>query len=112
MSLIILRYEGAYFEPFINLPPRALKDYFKVITDPLSFKKFQKAIKGAIKGYRGRGGATSGTSEFKTWNAFEEKAKLLWTNAYFYNEEGSEIYALAQELEVRPRPNLFLNPPG
>lgn len=96
MILIIFRYEGAYFEPFINLPPRALKDYFKVITDPLSFKKFQKAI----KGYRGRGGA-SGTSEFKSWNAFEEKAKLLWTNAYFYNEEGSEIYALAQELEVR-----------
>lgn len=90
------RYEGAYFEPFVNLPPRALKDYFKVITDPLSFKKFQKSI----KGYQGRGGPT-GTSEFKTWAAFEEKAKLLWNNAYFYNEEGSDIYALAQELEVR-----------
>ncbi len=27
--------------------------------------------------------------------------KLLWENAYYYNEEGSDIYELAQELEVR-----------
>lgn len=51
------------------------------------------------KGIQGRSDAT-GVSEFKTWAAFEEKATLLWTNAYFYNEEDSEIYALAQELEV------------
>ncbi len=51
------------------------------------------------KGVHGRGDAT-GVSDFKTWAAFEEKSKLLWNNAYFYNEEGSEIYELAQELEV------------
>ncbi|KAL7811234.1 Bromodomain-containing protein [Trichoderma aethiopicum] len=87
-------YDDAYFEPFINLPPRALRDYYKVITDPLSIKKLQKLVKGV----QGRNDAT-GVSEFKSWNAFEEKAKLLWTNAYFYNEEGSDIYVLAQELE-------------
>ncbi|KAF4467799.1 polybromo-1 [Fusarium albosuccineum] len=87
-------YEDAYFEPFINLPPRALKDYYKVITDPLSIKKLQKMVKGMHSR-----GETTGASDFKTWSAFGEKAKLLWTNAYFYNEEGSEIYALAQELE-------------
>ncbi|KAF4980154.1 hypothetical protein FZEAL_3773 [Fusarium zealandicum] len=87
-------YDDAYFEAFINLPPRSLKDYFKVITDPVSIKKLQKMV----KGIRGRG-ETTGTSDFKSWNAFEEKSKLLWTNAFFYNEEGSEIYALAQELE-------------
>ncbi|PNY28280.1 Chromatin structure-remodeling complex subunit rsc1 [Tolypocladium capitatum] len=86
-------YEG-YFEPFYNLPPRALKDYYRVITDPLSLKKLQKSIKGV----HGRGEAT-GVSDYKSWSAFEEKSKLLWTNAYFYNEEGSEIYDLAQELE-------------
>lgn len=87
-------YDDAYFEPFINLPPRALKDYYKVITDPLSIKKLQKMVKGV----HGRGDVT-GTSNFKTWGAFQEKSTLLWTNAFFYNEEGSEIYTLAQELE-------------
>lgn len=61
----------------------------------MSIKKLQKLVKGV----QGRNDAT-GVSEFKSWNAFEEKAKLLWTNAYFYNEEGSDIYVLAQELEV------------
>ena len=79
----------------MNLPPRALKDYYKVISDPVSIKKLQKLVKGV----HGRG-EVSGSSGFKTWSAFGDKAKLLWTNAYFYNEEGSEIYALAQELEV------------
>jgi hypothetical protein len=93
---MLFSYEDAYFEPFINLPPRSLRDYFKVIADPLSIKKLQKMVKGV----HGRGDV-SGTSDFKTWNALEDKSKLLWTNAYFYNEEGSEIYALAHELEVR-----------
>ena len=88
-------YDDAYFEPFVNLPPRALRDYYRIITDPLSLKKLQKMVKGVV----GRGEMT-GVSEFKSWSAFEEKSKLLWTNAYFYNEEGSEIYTLAQELEV------------
>ncbi|PHH91344.1 hypothetical protein CDD83_806 [Cordyceps sp. RAO-2017] len=86
-------YEG-YFEPFHNLPPRSLRDYYRVVSDPLSLKKLQKMVKGV----HGRGD-NSGTSDFKSWGAFEEKSKLLWTNAYYYNEEGSEIYELAQELE-------------
>lgn len=65
------------------------------MTDPLSLKKLQKLVKGV----HGRNDST-GVSDFKSWSAFAEKSKLLWTNAYFYNEEGSEIYALAQELEV------------
>ncbi|KAF4898030.1 Chromatin structure-remodeling complex subunit rsc4 [Colletotrichum fructicola] len=84
----------AYFEPFVNLPPRALKDYYRVIKEPISIKKLQKSVKGV----KGRNEAT-GTSEFKNWAAFEESASLLWKNACFYNEEGSEIYELAQELK-------------
>ncbi|KAL6919547.1 hypothetical protein FSST1_003573 [Fusarium sambucinum] len=87
-------YDGPYFEAFINLPPRSLKEYYKVISDPMSLRKLQRAV----KGMHGRGGST-GVSDFKSWAAFEEKAKLLWTNAYFFNEEGSEIYSVAQELE-------------
>uniref|UniRef100_A0A0B7K5B8 Bromo domain-containing protein n=1 Tax=Bionectria ochroleuca TaxID=29856 RepID=A0A0B7K5B8_BIOOC len=87
-------YDSPYFEPFVNLPPRALKDYYKMVSDPLSLRKLQKIVKGV----QGRGNPTN-VSEFKSWAQFEEKAKLLWANAYFYNEEGSDIYVLAQELE-------------
>lgn len=79
----------------MNLPPRSLRDYYRVITDPLSLKKLQKEVLGV----QGRGDPT-GVSDFKGWNALAERSKLLWNNAYFYNEEGSEIYDLAQELEV------------
>ena len=83
-----------YFEPFINLPPRSLKDYYRVISEPLSLRKLQKLVNGTL------GKNDNGVSEFKTWAALEEKASLLWRNAYYYNEEGSDIYELGRELEV------------
>lgn len=89
------RDEWAYFEPFMNLPPRALKDYYQLIEEPISLKKLQKLVKGV----HGRGDAT-GVSDFKSWAAFEEKASLLWENAFYYNEEGSEISEMAKELKV------------
>lgn len=52
-----------------------------------------------MKGIHGRG-EKSGITEYKTWAAFEEKASLLWQNAYFYNEDGSDIAEMAKELEV------------
>lgn len=42
----------------------------------------------------------NGVSDFKSWAALEDKASLLWRNACYYNEEGSDIYELARELEV------------
>lgn len=79
----------------MNLPPRSLKDYYQVIKEPLSLKKLQKLV----KGIHGRG-ERSGVTEYKSWAAFEEKASLLWQNAYFYNEDGSDIADMAKELEV------------
>ncbi|KIH89296.1 bromodomain protein [Sporothrix brasiliensis 5110] len=90
-----------YFEPFFNLPPRTLKDYFQVIKDPLSIKKLQKLVKG-IRSRTDR----SGVSEYKSWAAFEEKASLLWENAYYYNEDGSPIANMAKELEKMFRDEL------
>jgi hypothetical protein len=72
-----------------------LKDYYRIVSDPLSLKKLQKLVLGVQSRQE-----VTGISEFKTWAAFEEKSKLLWENAYYYNEEESEIYALAKELEV------------
>lgn len=42
-------------------------------------------------------------TEFKSWAAFEDKAKLLWENAYYYNEDGSVIANIAKDLEVSDR---------
>lgn len=84
-----------YFEPFIYLPPRSLKDYYEVIAEPLSLKKLQKQV----RGQHGRSEATY-VSDFKGWSAFEDQASLIWKNAYHYNEDGSDIFTMAQELEV------------
>jgi hypothetical protein len=88
--------EYIYFDPFVFLPPRSLKDYYEIIAEPLSLKGLQKQV----RGQRGRGEAT-GISEFKSWSAFEDQASLIWKNAYHYNEDGSDIFSLAQEIEVR-----------
>lgn len=92
-SMLTGQHSDPYFLDFINLPPRSFKDYFAVITEPLSLKGLQKLVKGIY----GRASPT-GVSEFKSWAAFEEKASLLWNNAHYYNEEGSVIYDLATEL--------------
>ncbi|KAI1136118.1 Bromodomain-containing protein [Hypoxylon sp. FL0543] len=86
--------EYPYFEPFIYLPPRTLKDYFEIIAEPMSLKALQKQV----RGQHGRGPAT-GVSDFKHWAAFEDQASLIWKNAYHYNEDGSDIFLMAQELE-------------
>ena len=88
--------EYATFEPFVNLPPRTLKDYYQVITHPVSLKGLQKRV----RGNHGRGGST-GVSDFKNWRALEEETEKIWHNAWHYNEDGSDIAVLAQELEVR-----------
>ena len=82
------------FEEFYDLPPRSLKDYYKAVRNPISLTGLQKRVKGVGKK------AELGVSEFKSWTAFEEEASNLWKNAYFYNEDGSEIFVRAQALEV------------
>jgi hypothetical protein len=79
-----------------------LKDYYQLIDEPMSLKKLWRAIKGMV----GRAGAT-GVSEFKSWAALEEKASLLWNNAFYYNEEGSEIFELAKELKVSQKTAVY-----
>jgi hypothetical protein len=82
------------FQPFLNLPTRALKDYYQVIKNPMSLSAVQKKVRGVI----GRNPPT-GFTELKSWNAFESDMSLIWTNAQIYNEDGSDIYNLANELK-------------
>ena len=80
---------------FIQLPSRTLVDYYKIIKHPVSLKALQKQVRGA-KGHAPPKGATL----LKSWNAFEEEASYIWRNAREYNEDGSEIVRLADQLEV------------
>jgi len=84
------------FFPFVNLPARKLEDYYKLIRHPLSLKGIAKRT----RGIHGRA-PPSGVTEFKTWDQFEAEFSFIWRNAYAYNEDGSELYNLAAELEVR-----------
>ena len=81
--------------PFINLPSRNLREYYRVIKHPVSLKIVQRAVQGV----KGRDKPT-GISNFKSWATFEEEASCIWKNAYHYNEDGSDISEAARVLEV------------
>lgn len=85
----------AIFQPFLNLPTRALKDYYQLIKDPMSLSAIKKKVQGVV----GRE-APTGHTLFKSWDAFENAMSLVWKNARIYNEDGSELYNLSVELEV------------
>ncbi|PMD38186.1 Bromodomain-containing protein-like protein [Hyaloscypha variabilis F] len=83
------------FQPFVELPSKLdLPDYYLVIPNPIDLKSFRKRVKGV----HGKQAATH-ISEFKSWAAFEEAASYLWRNAFLYNEDGSDIFVLAKELQ-------------
>ncbi|KAH6638230.1 Bromodomain-containing protein [Boeremia exigua] len=84
----------AIFQPFLNLPTRALKDYYQLIKDPMSLAAIKKKVQGVV----GRD-APTGHTLFKSWDAFESAMSLVWSNARIYNEDGSELYNLSLELE-------------
>ncbi|GAB7354703.1 hypothetical protein MBLNU459_g5120t1 [Dothideomycetes sp. NU459] len=91
------------FQPFVNLPPRSLTDYYHVIRKPVSLTALRKKT----RGQHGREPPTMQT-DFKTWDAFEDEASYIWTNAREYNEDGSDMYTLAGELEEHFKRKLAL----
>ena len=66
-----------------------------MIPNPMSLTLLQKRVKGANSKKD-----VARVSEFKTWVAFEEEASFLWKNAWHYNEDSSDIYALATTLKA------------
>ncbi|CAD6589031.1 MAG: hypothetical protein ASARMPREDX12_003568 [Alectoria sarmentosa] len=86
--------DQAIFAPFIHLPPRTLVDYYKVTKHPVSLKSVQKLVRG-IKGRE----PPTGSTFLKSWHAFEEEASYVWKNARDYNEDGSDLFVLSEELE-------------
>ncbi|KAF4556057.1 Chromatin structure-remodeling complex subunit rsc4-like protein [Elsinoe fawcettii] len=82
------------YQPFFNLPPRSLTDYFQLIKRPVCLKSLQKRA----RGQHGRETPT-GITDFKTWDAFEDEVSLIWKNAQEYNEDGSDMFNLAEEFK-------------
>lgn len=62
-----------------------------------------------MDGEHGRNEHT-GITDFKSWDAFEEEISFIWRNAKDYNEDGSEMYELAGQLEVGISLAFFLRP--
>lgn len=87
----------------MNLPSRKLEDYYKIIRHPVSLKSVQKRT----LGIHGRKDPSTGSTDFKSWDAFEEEVSFIWRNCREYNEDGSEMYELAGEFEVCPLPRLI-----
>jgi len=60
------------------------------------------SLSGVKKRTVGRHGreAPTGITDFKSWDAFEQEVSFIWKNARTYNEDGSDMYNLAGELEV------------
>lgn len=58
-----------------------------------------KGVQKKIRGVQGREKPT-GVSLYRTWQSFAEDISRIWNNARLYNEDGSEISLLADELEV------------
>ncbi|KAI9714229.1 MAG: hypothetical protein M1812_006450 [Candelaria pacifica] len=81
--------------PFHKLPPQQLRDYYSLIKRPVSLNSIHKKI----QGFHGREKPTVSKSLFQSWASFEEEISFIWLNAKDYNEDGSEIYELAGELE-------------
>ena len=82
--------------PFINLPSRTMRDYYSLIKKPVCLKGVQKMV----RGIKGRDKPT-GVTFFRSWQSFEDEMSYIWSNAREYNEPGSSIPDMADQLEVR-----------
>jgi hypothetical protein len=52
-----------------------------------------------VRGVHGRNAAT-GITLLKSWDSLEEEMSYIWKNAQTYNEDGSDIFNLAEDLKV------------
>lgn len=86
--------EVAY--PFIGKPDRNLyRDYYEIIQHPVSLRSIQKKVRGTDSRKK-----HTRVTAYPTWQSFEEEVSYIWRNAREYNEDGSQISALAGILEA------------
>ncbi|KAF4634844.1 hypothetical protein G7Y89_g3266 [Cudoniella acicularis] len=64
----------------------------KILEELIQAKEYPERVKS-------RSGGKEASTEFKTWAAFEKEMGLIWSNAWQYNEDKSQISALAKDLK-------------
>lgn len=64
------------------------KHYYKVIKHPMAFVTVSENI---------------AEGNYKAWQDFEDAVSLIFSNAFTFNEEESQIYEDAQSLKVCTR---------
>lgn len=75
-----------YISNFEQKPPkRDYRDYYKVIAEPIAIEDIRDLVD---------------NGSIDDWNALASKIRLIWTNAREYNTEESDIYRMADDLEV------------
>ena len=73
-------------DPFIKLVPRNhYPDYYLIITNPIAMEHVQKKIN---------------RNEYQSLREFANDMRLLCSNARTYNEDGSQLYLDANQIEV------------
>lgn len=74
------------YEDFRNLVKRKeYPEYYRIIKTPMSLNTVRTRV---LKG------------KYPTWDEMKRELDIIITNAQTFNEEGSEIYDLANELRV------------
>jgi ATP-dependent helicase STH1/SNF2 len=68
-----------------RVPKKDYPDYYKVIKKPTAIADVKALVeKDAIQ----------------DWDTLAREVRLIWSNAKEYNTEGSDIYSMAEKLEV------------
>lgn len=79
----ILTFSSSNFEE--RVPKKDYPDYYKLIKKPTSISD----VRGLVE-----------SEEVQDWDALAKEVRLIWDNAKEYNQEGSDIYLMAEKLEV------------
>ena len=72
-----------------KVPKKDYPDYYKLIKKPTSISDVRALVENEI---------------VQDWDALAKEVRLIWDNAKEYNQEGSDIYLMAEKLEVRSDP--------
>ncbi|KAK6368200.1 hypothetical protein LTS17_009941 [Exophiala oligosperma] len=83
-------------EDAINFEERVSKkdypDYYKVIKNPTSISDVRSMVEDNV---------------VQDWDSLGKEVRLIWENAKEYNQEGSEIYEMAEKLETWSQDRLY-----
>jgi len=73
-------------EPFLHpVDPKQVPDYYNVIQDPMDLETVERKLK---------------SGEYETGYQFAMDMRLIWSNSFYYNANGSELYHMTMTLST------------